>query len=161
MYLKNTLIAVFNEAYLMSQHEVKQAVRNNDPALDRVIDLSAKKSESDWAYGGQVFFESLAKLWFTWLGWILAIGAIAALEAKTGSLALDIIKEISYLILSFYFLYFLSSIRIEPYHSWSLSKPVNFKKRIYLSLNLGIGIGVWFGSRTLVDKIVSLVIVGS
>ncbi len=81
---------------------------------DRIVDLSAKKTESEWALSAQGFFEKFTPLWFKWIGWIFAVGGIAFLSQQTGSIVLEGLETISYVLLFQYFIYFFASIRIEP-----------------------------------------------
>lgn len=128
-----------------------------DMGKDRVIDLAAKKTESEWAYTAQTFFEQLTTLWFRWLGWIFAIGGVAYLSEKTGSTPLKFIKEISYSTLTFYFLFFFASLRLEPYHSWALSRPTKFTRILALLPFLALSLALIWGSRELIDHLIEQV----
>jgi hypothetical protein len=125
--------------------------------LDRKINLFATKSESEWAYTAQSFFEKLAPLWFTWLGWIFALGGVSFLAEKTGSTALSVIGVASYSILYMYFLYFFASFRIEPYHSWALSRPGKLKQTFALIPILLITLVLVMATRELIEHVVEQV----
>lgn len=105
---------------------------NKSHEKDRVIDMSAKKTEDEWAYFMQALFEKIVPSWFKLLGWILATGSVAYLVKKTGSLPLLIIEALSYGMLIGYFSYFFASVRLEPYDSWIRSR--SSKLKIFLAL---------------------------
>lgn len=121
---------------------------------DRIIDLSAKKTEDEWAYSAQAFFEKITPLWFKWLGWVFATGGVAYLAKKTGSIPLKIIETVSYLILALYFLYFFASFRVEPYHSWASSRSSKLKKFLALLPVIGLSLALVLGARVLISHII-------
>lgn len=106
--------------------------KEDDTEHDRKIDMFTKKTESEWAYAHQTFFEKLTPLWFKWPGWVFALGAVSYLAEKIGSMPLKVIESISYFILAFYFLFFFASFRVEPYHSWALSRQGKIKQFLAL-----------------------------
>lgn len=124
---------------------------------DRVVNLSAKKTEDEWAYSAQAFFETFTPLWFKWVGWIIALGGISYLAEKTTSTPLKIIESISYILLGFYFLYFFASFRIEPYHSWAKSKTSKTGRFFALLPALLFGLAMWWGTRELITHVVGQV----
>jgi hypothetical protein len=132
----------------------------NDEAkteLDRKIDLFAKKTEDEWAYAVQAFFETIAPLWFKWLGWVFALGGVSYLAQKTGSVALKGIEAVSYVILAMYFLQFFASIRVEPYHSWALSQKGTVKRFLALLPIVIMTLLLVWGSRELIDHVIEQV----
>lgn len=127
---------------------------------DRMIDLSAKKTEDEWAYSVQAFYEKITPLWFKWLGWVFATGGVAYLAKKTGSAALKAVEAVSYLLLTFYFVYFFASIRVEPYHSWASSRSSKLKRFLALLPAFGFAIALWLGVRELISHVIEQVQVG-
>ena len=127
---------------------------------DRVIDFSARKTEDEWAYSIQDFYENVTALWFKWLGWILATGGIAFLAKKTGSVPLLVIQAISYFLLNWYFLYFFASIRVEPYHSWVKSQSSKSNRFFALIPVLCLAIALTLGVHMLIEHIITQVKLG-
>lgn len=124
---------------------------------DRVIDLFAKKTEDEWAYSAQAFYETFTPLWFKWVGWTIALGGIAYLAEKTASTPLKVIESISYFLLSLYFGYFFASLRIEPYHSWAQSKSSKVGRFLALLPFLLFALAMWLGTRELITHVVEQV----
>lgn len=124
---------------------------------DRIIDLSAKKTEDEWAYSAQALFEKITPLWFKWLGWVFATGGVAYLAKKTGSIPLKTIEIISYYILTMYFLYFFASIRVEPYHSWARSRSSKLEKFLALLPAFALAFAMILGARVLIDHVIEQV----
>jgi succinate dehydrogenase hydrophobic anchor subunit len=129
----------------------------DDNTPDRVIDLSARKTEDEWAYAAQGFFETFTPLWFKWIGWTIALGGISFLAEKTSSTSLRVIEAISYLLLSFYFGYFFASFRIGPYHSWTLRQSSKIRRFFAALPLLLVVIGMWLGTRELINHVVEQV----
>jgi hypothetical protein len=67
------------------------------------LDFTKKETEAGW----QAIIDNaalrLAPLWFSWLGWVLALSAIAYLKDRSGSLVLQGIFLFSVGVLWFYF----------------------------------------------------------
>ena len=124
---------------------------------DRIIDLSARKTEDEWAHTIQAFFEKITPLWFKWLGWVFAIGGVAYLADKTGSTPLKIIEAVSYIILNMYFLNVFSSIRVEPYYSWAANRPSKLKKVLALLPVFILTLALTLGTRELISHIIAQV----
>lgn len=93
----------------------------------RTLNFSAKKTEAQWAETLHGMAEDFAATWFKWLGWLLALGAIAFIAEKTGSGVIRGIEIISYVVLVFYFNQFFYSFRIEPYESWIAAQTTNLR----------------------------------
>lgn len=127
---------------------------------DRIIDLSTKKTEAEWSYSAQAFFEKVTPLWFKWLGWVFATGGVAYLAKKTGSASLKTIEEISYFLLAFYFMFFFTSIRVEPYHSWASSCTSKMKRFLALLPVYGLIVALVLGTRYLIGHIIEQVQIG-
>lgn len=128
-----------------------------DKSPDRVIDLSAKKTEDEWALSAQAFYETFTPLWFKWVGWTIALGGISYLEEKTASMPLKVIESISYFLLSFYFAYYFASFRIEPYHSWAKSKSSKIGRFFALLPFFIFACAMWWGTRELISHVVEQV----
>jgi len=126
----------------------------DDQAKDRIVDLSIKRTEDEMAYAAQGFFENITPLWFKWLGWVFATGGVAYLAKETSSTILEMIEVISYFILTFYFLYFFASIRLEPYHSWAVSRPSKFKRFLALLPAFCLGVAMTLGTRALINYVI-------
>jgi hypothetical protein len=126
-------------------------------APDRIIDLTAKKTEDEWAYAAQSFFETVTPLWFKWVGWTIALGGILYLADKTGSTPLKAIESISYFLLSFYFAYFFASFRIEPFDSWAKSRTSRMGRFFALLPFLILVVAMWWGTRELIEHVVEQV----
>lgn len=127
---------------------------------DRIIDLSKKNSEDGWSYAAQRFFERLTALWFKWLGWIFATGGVAFLAKKTGSVPLFIIETISYFLLTWYFLYFFASIRVEPYNSWARGRSSKGKRTLALLPAFSAAITLTLGARLLIGHVITQIQLG-
>lgn len=123
---------------------------NEDETPDRIIDLSAKKTEDQWSYALQNFYEKVTPLWFKWVGWSIALGGISYLAEKTGSLPLKVIESITYFLLSFYFAYYFASFRIEPFHSWAKSRTSRIGRFFALLPFTILVIAMWVGTRVLI-----------
>lgn len=121
---------------------------------DRVIDLAAKKTEDGWSYAIQGFFERFTPLWFQWVGWVIALGGVSYLADISGSLILKLIEFISYWLLSFYYAYYLGSLRIEPFHSWAISRSSKFKRSMALLPFFILGMLLWLGTKGIIDHVV-------
>lgn len=129
-----------------------------DKAPDRIIDLTAKKTEDEWAYAAQEFYETVTPLWFKWIGWTIALGGISYLVDKTGSTPLKVIESISYFLLSFYFAYVFASFRIEPFHSWAIRSRTSRKGRFFALLPFFIlAAAMFWGTRELIEHVVEQV----
>lgn len=129
----------------------------DDKARDRIIDLKAKKTEDEWAYAAQGFYEALTPLWFKWLGWTIALGGVSYLAEKTGSTPLRVIEATSYVLLSLYFAYFFASFRIEPLDSWARSRTSRMGRFFALLPIFFAAIAMWWGTRELVGHVVEQV----
>lgn len=129
---------------------------DNSKEKDRIVRFR-KSTESEVAYAAQAFFESFTPLWFNWLGWVLATGGLTYLSEITGSTTLKVLSEISFLLISFYFLYFFASIRIEPYDSWWRKQPSKSKRFFCMLPGLFLSIALWVGTRMLVISIIEQV----
>ena len=129
----------------------------SEKGKDRIVNLSAKMSEDDWSRSGQRFFEDAATYWFKWLGWLFALGGVAFISEKTGSIPLKIISALSYYVLLMYFTFFIASMRIEPYHSWALSHKTKFKRRLALAPAFAIAVLATFGIMELIDHVIAQV----
>ncbi len=127
---------------------------NESKAKDRIINLSEKMTEDEWAYSAQAFFEKITPLWFEWMGWVFATGGVAYLAKKTGSIPLKAIEAISYITLTLYFTYFFASIRIEPYHSWALSRSSKLKRFLALLPVLVLAVALTFGAHVLIHYVI-------
>jgi hypothetical protein len=127
-------------------------MENKSP--DRVINLAAQKTEDEWAYAAQGFYETFTPLWFQWIGWTIALGGISFLAEKTASFPLKLIESISYFLLSFYFAYYFASFRIEPYHSWANRKISKIGRFFALLPIFVFAISMYLGSRGLISHVV-------
>lgn len=128
-----------------------------DKRRDRIVNIAAKKTEDEWAYALQSFLEKVTPLWFTWVGWMTALGGISYVAEKTGSVPLTVIEGISRGLLSSYFAYYFASFRVEPYHSWAngeASKKRRFFKQLPFFVLLML---MWFGNRELIEHVVGKV----
>jgi len=128
--------------------------KNEASRKDRVINVLSKKSEDEWAHSAQAFFERITPLWFNWIGWIIATGGVATLADKTGSSSLKIIEIVSYFLVTFYFIFFFASIRIEPYHSWASNLASRTKRLFALSPLYCLALILVFSSRELIHHII-------
>jgi hypothetical protein len=122
----------------------------------RVIDLTARKPEHEWGRAGQAAVERATAAWFTWIGWLLACGALAYLAAKTGSALVAVLAYISEVMIWFYFVTFISSIRIEPLMT-RLVQSNTRTARVYMVLlgTVFASVGV-FGMRALIERVIEL-----
>lgn len=127
---------------------------NEAQGKDRIIDLRSKKTEDECAYAAQSFFEKFTPLWFKWLGWLFTTGAVAYLAEKTASKPLKAIEAISYVLLTWYFLYLFASIRIEPYHSWASSRASKMKRLLALLPIFCLVVAFVFGTRQMISYVI-------
>jgi hypothetical protein len=67
------------------------------------IDFRRMETEAGWARIWDKFGLKGAPVWFSWLSWILALGAFRYLFLKTGSIVVFVVIGISYGMLWFYF----------------------------------------------------------
>ena len=133
----------------MSKNEIKRK--------DRIINLSKKMTEAEWAYSAQAFFEKITPLWFEWLGWAFTTGGVAYLAKRTDSMPLKILEAISYVVITLYFLYFFASIRIEPYHSWADGHSTKLKRFLAFLPYIILASALAFGARVLVNNVIEQV----
>jgi hypothetical protein len=127
---------------------------NQPEGKDRVIDFAASKTETEWAFAAQSFFEAFTHQWFKWIGWIFAIGGIAYIAAKTGSVVLKVLEQISFVLLWFYFMYFFASLRIQPYYKWARSRPSQLKRALALIPMLFLALVLTLGVRALISHVI-------
>lgn len=122
---------------------------------DRIINLSARKTEDEWSYAIQGFFEKYTPLWFDWISWMFATGGISYLAKKADSLALTGLEVISYIAMYMYFQYFFFSVRVEPYHSWALSRPTRAKRFLAFVPFAVLALGSVFGVRMIIQDVIA------
>ncbi len=127
---------------------------------DRVIDVSAKKTESEWSIEAQKFFERITPLWFTWLGWIFAVGAMAYFAESSDSIALNILVGISYSLICLYAAFFVGSLKIEPYYSWANGLK-RWRKIFAFAPSFLIAVAITFGLQKLIYHVVMQVRINS
>lgn len=123
---------------------------------DRILNIKAKKTEREWSYSVQAFVEKATHLWFTWISWLLATGALEYVAHRTHSILLSVLEFMCYTLLSFYFFYFFLSIRIEPYYTRMVEEPHRLKKLLYVTPYIGLVAVVVFGSRHLISHVITL-----
>ena len=104
------------------------------------INLSAKKTEAEWAEANDRFFLKATPVWFEWLEWIIIIGAIQVIADKTQDRYVQLIGVISYVFLFFYFLAFFY--RIE-FHGIPLIKSEIIRGIVSSVLSVSIGMIVY------------------
>jgi hypothetical protein len=73
------------------------------------IDFRRKETELGWARLWDKFGLKGAPVWFSWLSWILALGAFPYLFLKTGSIVVGVVLGISFGMLMIYFNGFFSA----------------------------------------------------
>lgn len=108
---------------------------------DRIVNVRAKKTELEWSYATQAFIEKTTHTWFTWMNWLLATGAMQYLANKTHSALFSATEFVCYTLMSFYFLFFFVSLRVEPFHSWLFDKEIETRGRAILRLVLIVAYG--------------------
>jgi len=104
------------------------------------INLSAKKTEAEWAEANDRFFLKATPVWFEWLEWIIIIGAIQVIADKTQDIYVKLIGGISYAFLFFYFVAFFY--RIE-FHGIPLTKSEIRRRIVSFVLSVSIGMIVY------------------
>lgn len=70
------------------------------------IDFRRKETEAGWIRIVDKFGLKGAPVWFSWLSWVLALGAFQYLFNKTGSIVVFVVIAISNLMLLIYFMAF-------------------------------------------------------
>jgi hypothetical protein len=127
---------------------------------DRIVDVSAKKTESEWSIEIQKFFERFTPLWFNWLGWVFAIGALAYFAESSDSLALNLLVKVSYSLIFLYAVFFVGSLKIEPYYSWANGLK-GWRKVLAFIPPLFIASAIVFGLQKLIYHLVMQVQINS
>ena len=122
----------------------------------RVIDLAAAKSEADWGKAWQAGIERTTEAWFSWLGWILATGAIAYLAKATDDPWLKTFEAISLLMLWMYFTSFFASLRIEPWTTRWVSSATRSSKVFLVIMLVIVGAIPMLGIRILINHVVRI-----
>lgn len=105
------------------------------------INLSAKKTEAEWAEANDRFFLKATPVWFEWLEWIIIIGAIQVIADKTQDRYVQLIGSISYFFLMFYFFAFFY--RIE-FHGIPWIKSERRRQFVSTVLSILLGSSVYY-----------------
>lgn len=114
------------------------------------INLSAKKTEAEWAEANDRFFLKATPVWFEWLEWIIIIGAIQVIADKTQDRFVQLIGNISYFFLMFYFLAFFY--RIE-FHGIPWIKSERRRQLVSTILSMLLCSGVYYLLLHLVSQL--------
>ncbi|RKT46222.1 hypothetical protein BDD21_3723 [Thiocapsa rosea] len=73
---------------------------------------------------------------------------------KADSLALTGLEVISYIAMYMYFQHFFFSIRVEPYHSWALSRSTKVKQFLAFIPFFLLALGTVFGARMIIQDVI-------
>ena len=77
------------------------------------IDLRRQETEAGWIAVQDRLGLKATPVWFNWIGWIIALGALHYFHDKSQSIAIAIIIGISYVLLWFYFIGFFFRFEIK------------------------------------------------
>lgn len=81
------------------------------------VDLSAKKSESEWLAASDRFWLAVTPKLFEWLGWVALLAGVSFVQKKTGSGWLSVFIVLCTISLMFYFFAFFSKIEFKGFFS--------------------------------------------
>ncbi len=108
-------------------------------------------NEDDWGIVSKSdsFFRKWVPEWFTWLGWVLTLGALEFLKLKTGASLIGYITGISYWLVFLYSVALLDWIKID-------GLPNPWHRLIYLPLTT-IACAIALGCRLVAQYLAELV----
>lgn len=96
------------------------------------IDFGKKQTEAQWNKTFDDFWKKVIPHWFTWLEWVIIIGAIKFLANQTHNIVLVIIYTVSYLGFFFYLQSFFYSIEFSGF---SYIKSLKIRRLISILLS--------------------------
>lgn len=101
-----------------------------------VDDIKVKKTDTERMEARDRFFLNFTPVWFNWLEWVIIIGAIQIIAAKTYDLFVNLVLGLSYCFLMLYMVAFFYRIKFYDFQFiWS------GKIRIIASSTLSLLIG--------------------
>lgn len=89
------------------------------------IDFQLKDTEVGWQSRVDRFFLAAVPQWFSWLGWIIILGGLHYLQAKSKSVLLGIILGLTYGALFRYFIAFFFQFEFTGF-PWLKSRRAQF-----------------------------------
>ena len=107
----------------------------------KMINLSAKKTETGWIKAQDDFFLSVTPIWFDWLKWIFIMAAIQVVADRTHERLVLLILGISYLMFFFYMLAYFYNIE---FHGIPLIKSERRRRIVSGILSAFLGCGVFY-----------------
>ena len=115
------------------------------------IDLNREETELGWQNILDNFALKGTPVWFSWIGWVVAIAALNYLSAKSGNTLIEVIKWISILILFYYYQAFFYKIEFKGIPFVSNTK---IQRAISLLFSAVLTYGFWYIAVT-ISKIVA------
>jgi hypothetical protein len=97
----NYWLAVRKEKAGEAKDKLSRAIVSDEEKIE--IDFRRKETEEGWIRIHDKFGLKGAPVWFSWLSWILALGAFHYLFLKTSSIVVGVVIAISYQMLWLYF----------------------------------------------------------
>lgn len=104
------------------------------------VDFSRKETEAGWIEVVDRFGLNAAPVWFTWIGWIFALGALQFFFEKSRSVSLAAVIGVSYFLLWLYFWGFFFRFRFK---GLPFSRRPAFAKFFSILISSALAILFW------------------
>ena len=101
----------------------------------KIVDLAAKKTETDWQAAIDKFWLAATPEIFKWLGWVVALAVLKLIDEKSGSKTVSATRGLCFVAMIFYFnAFFFQFVFVNP--------PIvrNPKVRWFVSLAISGGL---------------------